>query len=234
MTNNRWLEADEQTIGDEINEAMAEAYVLTTRVDYLSEDNIEEVMREFVFESNEIEGYPRDKEGHPNGHLFSDHYDAALTVARGAAWMWAMARVREPAPRPFLSGIAQDPLDIHAMIMKREKHAWPGEYRQMNVMVGGRTCMKPQKVRERIPKLIRKVQEYVLSDDLSAADERVWEFHHEFEFIHPFADGNGRTGRLWMNAIRLSFGLPWLTVYASGRYGYYDSIVDWIERKGSS
>lgn len=49
-----------------------------------------------------------------------------------------------------------------------------------------------------------------------------WKEHHvEYEKIHPFVDGNGRTGRMFMNWERLKAGLPILIIKAEERGDYY-------------
>lgn len=54
-------------------------------------------------------------------------------------------------------------------------------------------------------------------------------FHYEFEFIHPFADGNGRMGRMWHSLLlgkwkELFFWLPVEELIQSRQKEYYDAL----------
>jgi len=54
-------------------------------------------------------------------------------------------------------------------------------------------------------------------------------FHYEFEFIHPFADGNGRMGRMWHSLLlgtwnELFFWLPIEDLIRSRQQEYYDAL----------
>lgn len=53
--------------------------------------------------------------------------------------------------------------------------------------------------------------------------ERIARFHLEFEGIHPFIDGNGRTGRLILNLDLIRNGYPPINVKFADRKQYYDA-----------
>jgi fido (protein-threonine AMPylation protein) len=97
--------------------------------------------------------------------------------------------------------------------------------------------MNPELARVIYPLHIKEVDDRLLVDKYAlpaqhVTDEESWDFHYAFETIHPFIDGNGRTGRLWLNAIRIQCGLPWITVMYNDRYQYYDAISEWEHLNG--
>ena len=96
--------------------------------------------------------------------------------------------------------VETDLLDAHRMLMAGLIDE-AGRYRRggVGVMAGTQVIhMAPQA--ERVPLLMADLLAWLASTEVHPLIASSV-FHYEFEFIHPFADGNGRMGRLWQSLI---------------------------------
>jgi Fic family protein len=64
------------------------------------------------------------------------------------------------------------------------------------------------------------IKESETTDDINK-ERMAYEIHDLFECIHPFIDGNGRTGRILLNAARVQMGLKPITILYNDRWKYY-------------
>lgn len=79
-----------------------------------------------------------------------------------------------------------------------------------------------------VPESVERLLEWVKESDLPMAIKSCV-FHYEFELIHPFADGNGRMGRLWHTLLLTRWDplfawLPVESVIHERQQEYYDAI----------
>ena len=81
----------------------------------------------------------------------------------------------------------------------------PGKYRDKNIGIyKGTKAVHFAPQPKMLPKLMEDLFKYLKADeDHPLIKSSV--FHYEFEFIHPFSDGNGRMGRLWQTLILTEF-----------------------------
>jgi Fic family protein len=77
----------------------------------------------------------------------------------------------------------------------------PGHYRSGGVgVMGGSEVIHVAPPARRVPELMQQLLTWLrTTDEHPLITSSV--FHYEFEFIHPFPDGNGRLGRLWQTLI---------------------------------
>lgn len=104
----------------------------------------------------------------------------------------------------------------------------PGEYKHHDFITGKNEIgAPPEDVAEELSELVSEMNEATENNALTAAAY----FHAKFENIHPFADGNGRTGRIVMNYILLLNDHPPVIVHEEDRKAYYTALEAWDERQ---
>ncbi|MCQ5149726.1 Fic family protein, partial [Coprococcus eutactus] len=55
----------------------------------------------------------------------------------------------------------------------------------------------------------------------------ILDFHHEFESIHPYQDGNGRVGRLIVFKECLKYDIVPFIIYEDLKWYYYRGLSEW-------
>lgn len=123
----------------------------------------------------------------------------------------------------------KDLLKAHRLMMQ-DLVAKSGQYRTEGVGVfDGDRCLHMAPPPQRVPELMRDLFAWLRTTDTHPLITSCV-FHYEFEFIHPFIDGNGRMGRYWQTMIlaRWKSIFAWLpveTIVKQNQQEYYNAIA---------
>ena len=188
----------------------------------------EEFTVEFTYNSNAIEGNTltlRETDMVLRGLTIDqkplkDHLEA---IGHKEAFAYVQTLVAEGTPLT-----EQVIKDIHYLVLSDKKED-RGVYRKVPVRIMGAANEPAQ------PFMIRPLMEQWLADYTQSQENIVTKmarFHIAFESIHPFIDGNGRTGRLLVNLELMKAGYPPIDIKFSDRLAYYQAFDD-FHTKGS-
>ena len=124
----------------------------------------------------------------------------------------------------------EDLLYAHKLLMQGIlKNA--GSFRSVNVGVGndeGVSHVAPP--HGMVPQLMQQLFEWLQQSDEHLLIKSCV-FHYEFEFIHPFSDGNGRIGRLWQSVIlhhcrKVFSAIPTESIIRDHQEAYYSALEE--------
>jgi len=120
-------------------------------------------------------------------------------------------------------------LEIHRLLMQNLNSDIAGKFREVNVRVGNRVCPDWETIDNEIDFIIDSFNwsPCYCGADLNSVETWTKNTHIDFERLHPFVDGNGRTGRILLNWQRRKLGLDIMIIKYEDRWDYYK----WFEGK---
>lgn len=119
---------------------------------------------------------------------------------------------------------------IHYLVLA-DKRDDRGAYRRIPVRIAGAQYepVQPYLIQPKMEQLITNYRE-----DTDHIVMRLARFHVEFESIHPFIDGNGRTGRLLVNLELMKAGYPPIDIKFTDQLAYYDAFDEYRTKQSLS
>ena len=104
----------------------------------------------------------------------------------------------------------------------------PGEFKKHDYVTGiHEVGSAVEDVEKEMTELLAEVNKFKGKDVLKAAAY----LHARFEYIHPFADGNGRVGRTLMNYYLMTHNHPPFIVYDEDKHLYYECLQKYDENE---
>lgn len=126
-------------------------------------------------------------------------------------------------------------LELHRIIFNNSK-SYAGEFRKRGIEVGikdgsGNIVHLGAPSGRVIALLTELVKWYRLNKNKLPPIVLAAVVHNQFEYIHPFEDGNGRVGRLLMNNILIKHKMPPVNIQLENRKEYYE-VIRLFQRDG--
>jgi Fic family protein len=116
----------------------------------------------------------------------------------------------------------RDVREMHGIVLRGIDPENAGVYRRINVRIGGTEHVPPEAVH--VPEAMRAFGEWLAGAKTEHPVVVSAIAHAWFETIHPFVDGNGRTGRLLANLLLMREHYPAIVLLVEDRARYYTAL----------
>ena len=137
------------------------------------------------------------------------------------AYEYLFSKLDEPLSEELLKETHRL-LTLHT-ISYRHPGAEPGNYTTMDMAAGDTVFGEHEVLIRKVPELLASTQKQIDKADIHPVIIAA-RFHGFFEYLHPFRDGNGRTGRLFSNFILQKMGHPIIIIPQQDKPAYIDAL----------